>query len=173
MSEKMTLHNDLNDNTVDEKSPTKKYLIDQDITYPIACREEVSYASYRLTAGVLHRAIDMEHALYWLSSLGGAFSNLGEHSSNWAVRAGENALQQMKLVSLLEDPSLVSKCQLYLALSLIQRNELCKARQILLSVYNFWKKSKSPDVKILTMTRGIWSKLQYSWKLSKERKQIK
>ena len=104
-----------------------------------------------LCSCLLWRAIEFEDALHWLSTLGGAFSNLGEGSYNFvseenclailsrsivrsfdvhviflqALRAGENALSQMRLVLNFSygqrNPAVIAKCWLFVAMSLMQQ----------------------------------------------------
>lgn len=45
----------------------------------ISCRS-------RLVNGILWEAIELDDALHWLSTLGGAYSNLGEHSQSFVSR---------------------------------------------------------------------------------------
>ena len=77
-----------------------------------------------LTSSVLWRYIEQDDALHWLSTLGGAFSNLGEKKPEFALKAGRNARKQLVVGLSSGDISLVARCQLFIAHSLIQLGQL-------------------------------------------------
>ena len=52
---------------------------------------------------------EQDDALHWLSTLGGAFSNLGEHSQQFARRAGANAFKQMLVAADSGDMTVVAR----------------------------------------------------------------
>ncbi len=88
----------------------------------------------------LWRSIELEDALHWLSTLGGAYSNLGERSLSFALRAGSNALSQMRVVLLsaapaLLDPAVIRRCWLFVAMSRIQTGDLRGAAGIVRAVH--------------------------------------
>ena len=96
----------------------------------------LDYKSCSLVSEQLWQEIESEDALNWLSTLGGAYSNLGEHSQEFAVRACENAYKQM-IIALKSQPSpsTVLKCWLFVAMSLMQRGSLKESRKVIQSVY--------------------------------------
>lgn len=131
---------------------------------------------------------EIDHAMSWLSTLGGAFSALGEeipycvrnyffngtlttnttnyirkyyHFSSYrqAEVAGKISVKQFKLAYRLGDPLLVARCKLYAALSLIQRGDLKKPKHMLREIYRFGIKKK--DVRLQNMCQGVWAKLKY------------
>lgn len=59
------------------------------------------------------------------------------------------------------DPNIVSRCRLYISLSLIQQKRFRKAQSIIYNEYNIAKTAIVKDNKLLNMCKGIWSKLQY------------
>ena len=61
------------------------------------------------------------------------------------------------------DPSVMNKCWLFIAMSLMQQKELKKSRNIILKVHS---DSKSDEV-ITKMCKGIWARLQHAWKHNK------
>lgn len=111
---------------------------------------------------------EIEHAMSWLSTLGGAFSALGEEIPYCAEVAGKISLKQFKLAYRLGDPLLVARCKLYAALSLIQRGNLKQPKQMLRDIYRFAVKEK--DVRLQNMCNGVWAKLKY---YHDRRKQLK
>ncbi|KAK3927070.1 hypothetical protein KUF71_015376 [Frankliniella fusca] len=114
----------------------------------------------RISHLVMERA-ELDNAMSWLSTLGGAYSALGDHFSHCADMAGRISLQQFQLALRLGDPSTVARCKLYIALSLIQKNKFKLARKIIETQYHLCLNSTSPDIRLLRMCKGIWSKLRY------------
>lgn len=106
----------------------------------------------------------------WLSTLGGAFSALGDYFQTSAETAGKISYHQMKLAIRLGNPYLLSRCFLYLSISLIQKNKLKAARRIIEQQYQFAK--DSDDTRLTKMCLGIWSKLQYTHQIRRNNKKL-
>nr|XP_003700240.1 PREDICTED: uncharacterized protein F58A4.6 [Megachile rotundata] len=123
----------------------------------------------RIIQMVLERR-EVEHAMSWLSTLGGAFSALGEEFQYCAEMAGKISMKQFKLALRLEDPLLVARCKLYAALSLIQRGKLKLPKSIIKNVYQF--SLSQNDIRLQKMCQGIWAKLKYCYKIKKERHKV-
>ncbi|KAK4878186.1 hypothetical protein RN001_010692 [Aquatica leii] len=150
----------------------KKYwngAIVQVILLPVN-KEIIDYKwNYRMDYLVRERC-ELEHTLSWLSTLGGAFSALGDYFVNCAETAGKISLNQLKLAVRLNDPNIVSRCRLYLSLSLIQRRRFKLARSIVYNEYVVAKNSSIVDFRLINMCRGIWCKLKYDYELFKREK---
>ena len=118
-----------------------------------------------LSSAVLWRYIEQDDALHWLSTLGGAFSNLGERRPEFALEAGRNARKQLLVGFSSGDVSLVARCQLFIAHSLIQLGQLRTAGRIVRSVWRSCHSSPLSNLaissKLANMCRGIWSRLKY------------
>ncbi|KAB0791801.1 hypothetical protein PPYR_03601 [Photinus pyralis] len=126
-----------------------------------AAREIVDYKwNHRLEYLVRERC-ELDHTLSWLSTLGGAFSALGDYFASCATMAGKISLNQMKLALRLDDPSIVARCKLYLSLSLIQRGQFRLAKKIIYNVYVNAKGHFVLDTRLINMCKGVWCKLQY------------
>ncbi|CAL7950269.1 unnamed protein product [Xylocopa violacea] len=110
---------------------------------------------------------EIDHAMSWLSTLGGAFSALGDEFHHCAEMAGKISLKQFKLALRLGDPLLVARCKLYAALSLIQQGQLKLPKKIIRCIYKF--SINQTDIRLQNMCQGIWAKLQYCYKIQKER----
>eukprot|EP00124_Ichthyophonus_hoferi_P005625 Ihof_evm1s868 gene=Ihof_evmTU1s868 len=81
----------------------------------------------------------------WLSTLGGAYSALGETNRNHAIRAGELALSQRRLAIWMGHEVLAMQCLLFTSYALMQLDCLKSARDVILRV---WKYARStPNVK--------------------------
>lgn len=105
---------------------------------------------------------ESEHAMSWLSTLGGAFSALGEEFEHCAEMAGKISVKQFELAMRLDDPLLVARCKLYAALSLIQRGYFAMPKHMIREIYKFALQEK--DVRLQNMCQGVWAKLRYSYK---------
>lgn len=64
---------------------------------------------------------NLDTVMSWLSTLGGACSALGDYDTHFAKRAGEISVKQMEIALRLGDPFVMSRCRLYLAISMIQQ----------------------------------------------------
>ncbi|KZC07207.1 PREDICTED: uncharacterized protein LOC107185435 [Dufourea novaeangliae] len=119
----------------------------------------------RITQMILER-IDVDHTMSWLSTLGGAFSALGEEFQYCAEIAGKISVKQFDLALRLGDPLLVARCKLYAALSLIQQGQLKVPKKLVRNIYTF--SITKHDVRLQNMCQGIWAKLKYCYKKRKE-----
>lgn len=119
----------------------------------------------RITQLALERR-EVDYAMSWLSTLGGAFSALGEEFQHCAEIAGKISIQQFELALRLGDPLLVARCKLYGALSLIQQGKFGIPKNIIRNVYKFALAQK--DIRLQNMCQGIWAKLKYCYKLKRE-----
>ncbi|CAG0890413.1 unnamed protein product [Darwinula stevensoni] len=109
----------------------------------------------------------VEHAelsslMFWLSTLGGAYSSLGETYSYCAEMAGQISQKQLKIALTQGDPITASKCKLFAALSLIQTGRFLEARRIIREQWNFSQSlpESGRDVRLERMCQGIWHKLR-------------
>lgn len=110
---------------------------------------------------MLRERCELDHALSWLTTLGGAFSSLGDEFENCAEMAGKISINQFKLALRLGDPSIVTRCRLYFSLSLIQTRRYKLAKRIIYKEFCAAKSAIIVDEKLINMCKGIWSKLQY------------
>ncbi|GJQ78150.1 hypothetical protein Trydic_g2482 [Trypoxylus dichotomus] len=110
---------------------------------------------------LIRERCEVEHALSWLSTLGGAFSALGDYFENFALVAGKISYHQLVLAIRMGDPTIASRCKLYFSLSLIQRRKFKLAKRIIQAEYKDAKNAVIVDTRLIKMCLGIWSKLQY------------
>lgn len=122
-----------------------------------------------LAQEVLVQMVEQEDALHWLSTLGGAYSNLGENSSDFAFKAGNNAMKQLRVVGRGGDITVMMKCWLFVGQSLLQLGNFTASAQIIRYV---WNQCHTPSVrsltttgKLLNMCKGIWNRLRYERRL--------
>ena len=103
--------------------------------------------------GIFYQIISVETNIYFLFQ---------------AIKAGKNAFKQMLIASRSQDPFIIYKCWLFLAMSLLQQKQLKKSREIIQRVHQ-QVKSTDQDKTLLCMCQGIWSRLKYTWKHDKIR----
>jgi len=125
----------------------------------------LDYTGCHMAQAVIMEAIELEDALHWLSTLGGAFSNLGEHNQQFAVRAGTNARKQLLVAIRCGDMTVVSKCWLFIGQSLLQQGQFSEACRVLRMVWRVCHRPPlvllSSTTKLLNMCRGIWARLRH------------
>ncbi|XP_032794282.2 uncharacterized protein F58A4.6 [Daphnia magna] len=120
---------------------------------------------------LVNERIELDHMMSCLSTLGGAFSSLGDQLTDCAKAAGRISFQQYKIAEKLCDPVTLMRCQLYLAISFIQCNHFKKARIVITSVYRAMKSRPEglQEKRVISMCLGIWAKLKYHWHLEKNK----
>ena len=121
--------------------------------------------SCSLATLLLWQVIEQEDALHWLSTLGGAFSNLGESNLQFAERAGRNAFKQMLVGTRSGDLSVVSKCRLFVAHADLQLGRLRSAARLVRSVWRLCHQQPLANLaitsKLITMCQGVWSRVKW------------
>ena len=139
--------------------------------------------------------VEIDNLMSWLSTLGGAFSALGDsfgrcvscgflirglcehsmHSIGWSFQAdiaGKISIYQWKIGMRSGDPAVISRCKLYYSISLIQKGRLKAAKYLVLQEYERAKKEREigGDERLYKMCHGIWLKLQYSYFMRKQKR---
>ncbi|XP_067015380.1 uncharacterized protein F58A4.6 isoform X2 [Anabrus simplex] len=120
---------------------------------------------------IIHRESD--NALSWLSTLGGAFSALGDYMEHCAVIAGRISIHQLRIALRLGDPLIAARCKLWLALSMIQRGYLRRAKRLIREQYQLAHSLPVLDTRLVRMCYGIWAKLQYVHRMEHQAKKKK
>ncbi|KAK2154475.1 hypothetical protein LSH36_268g02029 [Paralvinella palmiformis] len=124
--------------------------------------------NYRLCKLTI-RALQLADGMNWLNTLGGGYSALGDYSRQHAKHAGQISCRQLCCAVEMGDPSTVIRCHLYYALSLMQTGRLRGSKYTIRRCY---KKAQSlivPDLQLLAMCKGMWSRLQYKYMQKKNR----
>lgn len=103
--------------------------------------------------------VEIENAFSWLSTLGGAYSALGDYFEHCAEEAGRISIRQYKLSKLLGDEALAARSRLYLAIALAQKGRLHTARHIVRTTNQF--AILTLDKRLHRMCLGVWAKLKY------------
>ncbi|XP_063832965.1 uncharacterized protein F58A4.6 [Ostrinia nubilalis] len=110
--------------------------------------------------------VEIENAFSWLSTLGGAYSALGDYFEHCAEEAGRISIRQYKLSKMLGDEGLAARSKLYSALSYSQKGKIKLARHIVRNVAEFGRATK--DKRLIRMCQGVWAKLKYLRSLKKK-----
>ncbi|KAF9796668.1 hypothetical protein SFRURICE_010639 [Spodoptera frugiperda] len=110
--------------------------------------------------------VEIENAFSWLSTLGGAYSALGDYFDHCAEEAGRISLRQYKLSRMLGDEGLAARSRLYSALSQAQKGNLHISRNIVRNVAAFARETH--DKRLIRMCQGVWAKLKYLRSLKHE-----
>lgn len=117
--------------------------------------------------------LELENTMAWLSTLGGAFSALGDYCSRFAEAAGQVSVKQLKLALRIGDPVTVCRCQIYLAMSLLQRGYFRSCRRLLRQQYYFaTSKEGLRDPKLVKMCQSVWIRMRYLQSLQNTQPQL-
>ena len=127
------------------------------VTEPGAAPPDLAWSRCLLL--LLWERRELDHMMSWLSTLGGAFSALGDYFSDCAEMAGRISVKQLELALRLGDPLTAARCKLYAAVSLLQRGRFEPAAALVRQQYRL--PAARADPRLRTMCRGVWNKLQY------------
>lgn len=106
--------------------------------------------------------LELENTMAWLSTLGGAFSALGDYDFRFAEAACQVSVKQLKLALHIGDPVTVCRCHIYLAMSLLQRGYFRSCRRLLRRQYQFAVSNGGQrDPKLAKMCQSVWIRMQY------------
>ncbi|XP_031548853.1 uncharacterized protein LOC116286471 [Actinia tenebrosa] len=101
----------------------------------------------------------------WLSTLGGAYSSLGENCVISSKKAGDISKQQYVIASKLKNPILTAQCNLFLAMSLVQRGHLKSASVIIRRQYAEAVSDGLYDQKLISLCKAAWNKVRFKKQL--------
>lgn len=128
--------------------------------------EIIDYAWNERILRLIWTRVEIENAFSWLSTLGGAYSALGDYFDHCAEEAGRISLRQYKLSRMLGDEGLAARSRLYSALSQAQKGNLHISRNIVRNVAAFARETH--DKRLIRMCQGVWAKLKYLRSLKHE-----
>ncbi|KAJ0173247.1 hypothetical protein K1T71_011423 [Dendrolimus kikuchii] len=119
----------------------------------------IDYAWNDRVLRLIWTRVEIENAFSWLSTLGGAYSALGDYFEHCAEEAGRISIRQYKLSKILGDDGLAARSRLYSALAYAQKGHLHTARNIVRKVAEFARLTH--DQRLNRMCQGVWAKLKY------------
>lgn len=112
--------------------------------------------------------MQLQDVMAWLSTLGGAYSAMGDHLYSYSEKACQISQHQLIVALRLRNPVLAAQCKVFAALSLIQRGQLKLASRILREQYVLAKSDGfGMDEKLISSCKSAWSRIQY---LKKQKK---
>ncbi|XP_074640257.1 uncharacterized protein LOC141898314 [Tubulanus polymorphus] len=129
----------------------------------------IDFKWYMRVAELISKRVTLEECMAWLSTLGGGYSSMGDHSECHAETAGRISLRQFHIAIEMADPIMQCKCVLFMALSLMQRGQVSRAKRMIKKLYGFIQRQTWCDECLTLMCRGVWSKLQFFHKQKKIR----
>lgn len=115
--------------------------------------------------------MQLQDVMAWLSTLGGAYSAMGEHLHSYSEKAGQISHHQLLVAIRLGNPILAAQSKVFAALSLIQRGRLKLASRIIRDQYRLAASDGfAKDGKLISSCRAAWCRIQF---LRKQRKMNK
>eukprot|EP00111_Clytia_hemisphaerica_P003393 TCONS_00009690-protein len=102
-----------------------------------------------------------EYVSSYLSTLGGAYSALGDYFHKHAKTAGMISKKQYILATKMNDPAQRLRCQLFYSFSLMQCNKMKAARKLIKYVHQQCKALLVDTSLVETCCQAAWSKYKY------------
>ncbi|VDK72029.1 unnamed protein product [Litomosoides sigmodontis] len=119
---------------------------------------EIDYRwNYRISA-ICVRGLELERLLWILSTFGGALSAMGDYYRHFAEKAELVSYSQLRLANDIGDPILISRCKLYISISLMQTKRYRAASKIIRQQYSVAKALKNEF--LFNCCEGVWAKLR-------------
>ncbi|CAJ0942260.1 unnamed protein product, partial [Mesorhabditis belari] len=120
---------------------------------------------YRLNH-VFLKQLELERILWNLSTLGGAFSAMGDYDLKFADTAISVSMIQLRLAKEFGDPVLIARCHLYVALALAQQGLFKEAYRIVRIQARYSQELQSHL--LFSCCQGVWAKITTIQKLGTE-----
>uniref|UniRef100_A0A131YQQ1 Uncharacterized protein n=1 Tax=Rhipicephalus appendiculatus TaxID=34631 RepID=A0A131YQQ1_RHIAP len=156
------------------KRTTRSYPVTVSVVVRLVPWKPVMDRSWEAKIGrLVVEQLELENTMAWLSTLGGAFSALGDYCSRFAEAAGQVSVKQLKLALRIGDPVTVCRCHIYLAMSLLQRGYFRSCRRLLRQQYYFaTSKEGLRDPKLVKMCQSVWIRMRYLQSLQNKLPQL-
>uniref|UniRef100_A0A0K0G0G9 Sel1 repeat family protein n=1 Tax=Strongyloides venezuelensis TaxID=75913 RepID=A0A0K0G0G9_STRVS len=130
-----------------------KYFIDGN---PEICLIDYSW-NYFITKYFLEN-LYLEKTMWNLSTFGGAYSSMGDYFDNFALVAGKLSIAQYNIAKKMGNQVMMSRCKLFFALSLAQRNQIKLAFYLIKEEYDKAKLDRNHF--ILDCAKGTLAKIK-------------
>ncbi|KAM7310375.1 hypothetical protein ISCGN_007283 [Ixodes scapularis] len=106
--------------------------------------------------------VELENAMAWLSTLGGAYSALGDNNVKFAEAASQVSVQQLKLALRIGDPATLCRCRIYIAMSLLQRGYFRSCQRLLREQHQFSVSAEGQrEPRLAKMCQSVWDRMRY------------
>ncbi|EFP09238.1 hypothetical protein CRE_25280 [Caenorhabditis remanei] len=103
--------------------------------------------------------LDLEKLMWNLSTLGGAYSAMGDFNTDYAKTAAKITAHQISLAKKYGDPVILARCYLYTALAEAQLGHLTQAVSIVRAVRHWSKQNPNTDI-VQRCCEGVYQKLR-------------
>uniref|UniRef100_A0A1I7UHB5 FERM domain-containing protein n=1 Tax=Caenorhabditis tropicalis TaxID=1561998 RepID=A0A1I7UHB5_9PELO len=103
--------------------------------------------------------LDLEKLMWNLSTLGGAYSAMGDFDTDYAKTAARITAHQITLAKKYGDPVILARCYLYTALAEAQLGRLSLAVNIVKAV-RYWAKNNPNTEIVQRCCEGVYQKLR-------------
>lgn len=118
----------------------------------------------QLIDDLVHKMLQLETWLWRLSTLGGALSAMAFFQDKFVESALQVSFKQLRIARILGDAILASRCRLYIAIALAQRQQFKHSQFIIRNEFREGVRLKSTF--LCNCARGIWSQIKaYKMKL--------
>lgn len=112
--------------------------------------------------------VQLQDVMAWLSTLGGAYSAMGDHLCSYSEKAGQISKHQLHVALRLGNPILAAQCKVFAAFSFIQRGQLKLAAKIIREQYALATSDGiGRDGKLISSCKAAWHRIQYMKKQKK------
>uniref|UniRef100_A0A1I8A3D8 FAT domain-containing protein n=1 Tax=Steinernema glaseri TaxID=37863 RepID=A0A1I8A3D8_9BILA len=109
--------------------------------------------------GYVQKMLEKEKLMWNLSTLGGAFSAMGDYFHSFADKAQQVSLEQLRIAKDLGDPVITARCRLYIAHALAQKGHFEESLTIIRREYRIGRELKSEL--LMNCSQGLWSKVRF------------
>ncbi|UMM24545.1 hypothetical protein L5515_004730 [Caenorhabditis briggsae] len=103
--------------------------------------------------------LDLEKLMWNLSTLGGAYSAMGDFDTDYAKTAMKITTHQISLAKKYGDPVILARCYLYTALAEAQLGNLIQAVHIVRAVRHWSKQNPNTEI-VQRCCEGVYQKLR-------------
>jgi len=123
---------------------------------------------YRRILRLINEFIHLYEAMAWLSTLGGAYSAMGDYGEQYAEVAKKISMKQLRLAMTSGDLTHVSRCWIFIAMSAMQHGLLSNSKTLLLKQWQFAHSAEGQrDPRLKNMILGTWELLKQKRKQRK------
>jgi len=133
---------------------------------------------WRLLHPMIVERIQLEYMVASLSTLGGAYSAMGDFYNEHSVKAAIVSRQQYMVAIKMNDPILKSRSKIYYAHSLMQRGRLKSGAKLIREEYLFARRMILEEDKeefelVVTCCLAAWNRYKYLLTLRRNEKEAK
>lgn len=121
--------------------------------------QNLDFSWERRMKHLFRHMLDLEKLMWNLSTLGGAYSAMGDFDTDYAKTAMKITTHQISLAKMYGDPVILARCYLYTALAEAQLGHLSLAVSIVRAVRHWAKQNSNTEI-VLKCCEGVYQKLR-------------